>query len=266
MIHYIYRHIRLDKNEPFYIGRGVFKPNGKWLRTKYYRAFSKKKSGRNNWWLNIIAITDYDIEILFHSDSFSLICQKEKEFIKLYGRKDLGLGTLVNLTDGGEKNFGFKPNLETCKKMSDSSWVKGKIGYAHHCSKPIFVYKITGEFVKEYGSRRQAAIDLKIDEANIKQILDKKVQQCYGHTFFATFQGEKIAPLVLIDNCARKILVLDKDNKLVQKFPTATAAANFVGKRWASRVSRACRTGRSICGYYFKYENEKTDSAITSQN
>jgi hypothetical protein len=31
---------------------------------------------------------------------------KEKEFIQLYGRKDLGLGELVNMTDGGDGTIG----------------------------------------------------------------------------------------------------------------------------------------------------------------
>lgn len=32
----------------------------------------------------------------------NLFLRKKKEYIKRYGRRDLGLGTLVNLTDGGE--------------------------------------------------------------------------------------------------------------------------------------------------------------------
>ena len=39
---FVYRHIRLDKNEPFYIGIGK----------KIYRAYSMK--GRNKYWLRII--------------------------------------------------------------------------------------------------------------------------------------------------------------------------------------------------------------------
>ena len=43
----VYRHIRLDKNIPFYIG----------ISTNNKRPYSK--NGRNNYWKNIIAITDY---------------------------------------------------------------------------------------------------------------------------------------------------------------------------------------------------------------
>jgi hypothetical protein len=86
----VYRHIRLDKNEPFYIGIG---------KTDR-RAFSRR--GRNSFWKNIVSKTDYKVEILFENLTQEEACEKEKEFIQLYGRKDLGLGTLVNLTNGGE--------------------------------------------------------------------------------------------------------------------------------------------------------------------
>ena len=71
----VYRHIRLDKNIPFYIG----------MSTNNKRPYSK--NGRNNYWKNIIAITDYDIKILFEDVDLNFALEKEKEFIALYGRK-----------------------------------------------------------------------------------------------------------------------------------------------------------------------------------
>lgn len=97
--YFLYRHIRLDKNEPFYIGMGI---NSKRTpRTRYYeRAF--KKDGRNKWWRRIVNKTKYEVDIIFETDNKDEIISKEVEFIKLYGRKDLGSGSLVNLTNGGE--------------------------------------------------------------------------------------------------------------------------------------------------------------------
>ena len=88
----VYRHIRLDKNEPFYIGIGE----------DPQRPYDRCKSSRNNHWMNIIKKTEYRVDILFDDLTWEEACEKEKEFIKLYGRKDLGTGTLVNLSDGGE--------------------------------------------------------------------------------------------------------------------------------------------------------------------
>jgi hypothetical protein len=89
---YVYRHIRIDKNEPFYIGIGS--------DMTYKRA--REKSRRSNLWNKIIAKSDYDVEILLDDITFEEAKNKEIEFIKLYGRIDLGNGTLANLTDGGD--------------------------------------------------------------------------------------------------------------------------------------------------------------------
>jgi hypothetical protein len=86
----LYRHIRLDKNEPFYIGIGKHKT----------RPYSKK---RNTIWNSIVSKTEYEIEVLFDDLTWEQACEKEIEFIKLYGRIDLGTGCLANLTDGGDK-------------------------------------------------------------------------------------------------------------------------------------------------------------------
>lgn len=90
---YIYRHIRIDKNEPFYIGIGSDKT--------YKRAYQSSKTKRSEFWHNI-ASKGYEVEILMDDLTWEQACEKEKEFISIYGRKDLGTGILVNLTDGGE--------------------------------------------------------------------------------------------------------------------------------------------------------------------
>lgn len=102
---YVYRHIRIDKNVPFYIGIGE--------DDNYKRAYSKKD--RNKYWKNIINKTPYEVEIILDELSKDESKIKEIEFIKLHGRKDLGLGTLVNMTDGGEGLC--NPSDETRKKI-----------------------------------------------------------------------------------------------------------------------------------------------------
>lgn len=92
----VYRHIRLDVNKVFYIGIGKSDK----------RAYDK--NGRNQYWKNIVNSTDYRVDILFDDLTWEEACEKEKEFISLYGRIDLGKGTLVNLTDGGEGSNGAK--------------------------------------------------------------------------------------------------------------------------------------------------------------
>jgi hypothetical protein len=101
----VYRHIRLDKNVPFYIGIGDEK-----------RPYQKRK--RNKYWTHIVNQTEYRVDILFDDLTWEEACEKEKELIKLYGRKDLGKGTLVNMTDGGDGSYGLVVSAETRKKLS----------------------------------------------------------------------------------------------------------------------------------------------------
>lgn len=105
----LYRHIRLDKNQPFYIGIGKTEK----------RAYEKIK--RNQFWHNIVAKTDYEIEILFDNLSWDEAGEKEKEFIKLYGKRDDNTGTLVNITDGGGGILGIRHTEESKRKISESS-------------------------------------------------------------------------------------------------------------------------------------------------
>jgi hypothetical protein len=95
---YLYRHIRLDKNEPFYIGISA--------SDNLKRAYDVKPLRRNRIFNGIVAKTECEVEILFDDLTWEQACEKEKEFIKLYGRKDLQTGILANMSDGGEGTFG----------------------------------------------------------------------------------------------------------------------------------------------------------------
>lgn len=111
--HYLYRHIRLDINTPFYIGIGTQQEKKK----DYYRAYTKNH--RNIYWKRIINKINYRVEILLESDDYEFIKQKEIEFISLYGRIDLKTGYLANLTEGGDGLLGYIPTEENRKKASE---------------------------------------------------------------------------------------------------------------------------------------------------
>ena len=112
---YVYRHIRLDKNEAFYIG----------IATYVKRAYEKNQR-KNIIWKSIVSRTDYDVEILFDDLTREQALEKEIELIALYGRIDKKTGTLANLTDGGEAmnglwNKGKKRTEETKAKLREAA-------------------------------------------------------------------------------------------------------------------------------------------------
>jgi hypothetical protein len=193
----VYKHVRLDKNEPFYIGIGNLQ-----------RAYTKRS--RNKYWKHIVKSVPYKVEILFEELSLEEACLKEIELIKFYGRKDLGTGILVNMTDGGDlppshmgkvrsdefrkkcseskkgkklseehkKNLsishkGFKPSEETLKKLSDAR--KGKKLSTEHKEKirqSNIGKKRTVETVEKLKSNHKGTKGMKFSYEHRKKISD----------------------------------------------------------------------------------------------
>ena len=105
MKYYVYSHMQADTGEVFYIGKGMNN-----------RAYSKYR--RSSWWKNIANKHDWKVIIIKDSLSEEEAFELEKFYIKEYGRRDLGTGTLINLTDGGDGISNISSS--TRKKMSDS--------------------------------------------------------------------------------------------------------------------------------------------------
>ncbi len=113
----LYRHIRPDKNEVFYIGIGETENRADSIYS------------RNKHWHNIVDFNNgvYEIEILFEDISWETACEKEIWWIAFYGRADLGKGTLCNLTDGGEG----APN-RICKEETKEKIRAANLGERNH--------------------------------------------------------------------------------------------------------------------------------------
>ena len=162
--YYLYRHIRVDKNEPFYIGIGTKSEQD--LKYGYYGRASAKHVD-NNIWLKIIAKTEWRWEILLESDDRKFISEKEKEFILLYGRKCDNSGTLANLTLGGEENHGYKHTNEAKKKISEAQ--KGKPGRRLGA-------KLTSEQCEKFS-------EIQKEVANRPEMLEFRKEKMMGNTY-----------------------------------------------------------------------------------
>lgn len=108
----VYQHIRKDTNQIFYIGIGKT------------IARSKSKKSRNRYWHHIVDKVGYNVEILHNNIDWDNACELEMDYIKKYGRQDLGTGILVNMTDGGDGSVNVIVTEESRMKLSKAH--KGK--------------------------------------------------------------------------------------------------------------------------------------------
>ncbi|NBW12734.1 MAG: hypothetical protein EBR82_32385 [Caulobacteraceae bacterium] len=106
----VYLHITKDNGIPFNVGKG----SKKWKR-------HNSKKNRNDWWYNIVNKHGYDVIILEDDLTEKQAFELETYWIKRIGRKNLGLGPLVNLSDGGEGPSGMIHNGEIRKKISENT-------------------------------------------------------------------------------------------------------------------------------------------------
>lgn len=173
---YVYRHIRLDKNEPFYIGIGD---------KNKYRINDKRK--RNAIWNKIVNKTKYKAEVVLDELTWEEACEKEKEFILMYGRIDEKTGCLSNMTDGGEGTIGrrYTPTLQHRKNLSKASLGKkmseeAREKMAKSNKLPVIQYELDGTFIKEWDGMIDAAKYLNRCSTGIMRCCQEKFKQAYG--------------------------------------------------------------------------------------
>lgn len=192
---YVYRHIRLDTNQPFYIGIGSDDLG------KYNRANNKSK--RSVFWKNIVSKSKYRVEIVLDDLTWEEACEKEKELINLYGRYNKQLGTLCNLTDGGDGTLGNIQSPETIqKRITNTNFTNISIAVKKRNStgfqkdpeyrkkisktiseiqrKPVGQFTLDNVFIKEWKSAIDAAEVLNLDRGSICKCCNNGIYKSVG--------------------------------------------------------------------------------------
>lgn len=109
--YYIYAHINAITGTIFYIGKG-----------KGYRAKSLHR--RSERWHNYVIKYGYTIAYIEENLTQEQSFLAEIHYIKYLGRKDLGIGELINMSDGGvggNNNKGRKLPEEWRRKISEAN-------------------------------------------------------------------------------------------------------------------------------------------------
>lgn len=191
---YVYRHIRLDKNEPFYIGMSQ-------STTNYGRAYEIRS--RSKLWHNIVSKTKYEVEIIYNCEDIEVAKQKEIEFIALYGRIDKGTGTLTNHTDGGNGTF----IARTEAKLLEENTYKEK----KHNHRKVIDFSTS----KVYNTIRQAAESIGVSSSVLQGYL---IGKCTNKTSFLYLEDfEKgLKPEDIFENKAVKKVIDEKTKEVFE--------------------------------------------------
>jgi hypothetical protein len=196
---YVYRHVRLDTNQPFYIGVGLREDN-------FFRA--RQVSKRNKHWNSIVSKTEFRVDILFEDISSDFALEKEKEFISIYNRKDDG-GTLCNITLGGEGTLGVKPKNVV----------------------PVFGMSPSGDIL-HFESYQSAGNYIGVCNSNISAVIYGKCRNLKGLFFSKTLDGLKLGPRDSLSgkhsNHFKKSITITNGTDVVA-FESYSSAAKHIG-------------------------------------
>jgi hypothetical protein len=180
----VYRHMD-DFGKTFYIGIGKSE----------IRAFDY--SHRSDFWKRYANKYGVNSEILTKGISFNFAKELEILLISEYGRRDLGNGILVNMTDGGdgsvncvvsegtkikmsESHKGKKFNKETRKKISK---VRQGEGNGMFGKKPHNATVVYCEYLdKEFNTITSCAKELGISQSHLSYMILGKKENIYNVT------------------------------------------------------------------------------------
>lgn len=235
-LYYLYRYIRLDKNEPFYVGVGK-RYKGK---TDFTRAKASHK--HNSICMAIIAKTDYQIEIIEESNDYIFIREREKELISQYGRKHNHSGILANMTAGGDGCLDH-PNIQ--------------------CYKKCYVYTKEGAFFKEFESITAAARYFDVDDQCISNAIKhpEKIYLIKNHQFRFVKQDNIPAVLDIREKLSNRkskpVMQFTREGKFIKEWKSAVEAAKelgFIGSR--RHISDCCLGIRKTAkGFNWQFKN-----------
>lgn len=187
--YYTYRHIRPDTGEVFYIGKGTnmraWRP---YPRSKFWKSIVSKNGGI------------FTVEIITHN-LLSIDAElHERYLISLYGRRDLGNGSLCNLTDGGDGSPGKITSDETKKKMSLMR--KGK-----PCTYIANDETRRKMSIARKGKKQTKETVMKRAKSNSKPVLDTKTNNIYNSILIAARENN-----ISHGNLCEKLKGIKKNN------------------------------------------------------
>jgi group I intron endonuclease len=244
--------------EPFYIGKGT---DNRDYHTMFDRHNSFKKNKIKSLKKKNIQVLSIKVcENLNEKESFDL----EVTLIKKIGRRDLELGPLTNLTDGGDGRTNIIVSQETKRKISETKksqnlhtkhteMIKNHLKQINQGEKNPFYGKHHSDQVKEEQSLRVSGVNhpmfgKKHDEETIKKIKENRNRNV---------DQEKINEISKEFN-SKSVLQFNLDGQFIQEFPSIKEASLKTGCS-ESIIGKCCRgVIKKPRKFIFKFKEEKS--------
>lgn len=235
--------------EPFYIGKGC---GPRYKESAKYRSYPDKpdsykdkkilKLNENN--IDIISLKI--IENLSEDESYLY----EIELIKSIGRRQLKVGPLTNLTDGGEGTSGSIVPIEKREFMSKTQKGEGNYFYGHNHTEEVkdnHSELVSGMNHPMYGKKHT--------EEN------RKIMKAARN---------KVPSWVIKEACKnnrKRVDMYDLDMNYIRTYDSVDDAADDIKIMNSSIISKCCR-GLILnpTRYFFKYKVENNDYSIYTKN
>lgn len=264
--YYLYRHIRKDNNQVFYIGVGG-KTKADLKNNKYSRATSL--NGRNIFWNRVVEKTEFIVEIILESNDRIFIIQKEIEFIKIYGRRDYDTGHLVNLTNGGEGSVGlssysYNNYMNTIKSNGYYDKMIARMKYYASmngnpdrlANKKVYQYNLQGIYLKSFVSIKKCTQEIGCGETEISVSLRNKTS-CKGF-YFSVYYHEKLNTTIYTvrqQNHRPCIKICPKTYNILDEYRYGSEAAKSIGAG-KENMFHALNKVLKCKGFYWAFKNE----------
>jgi hypothetical protein len=243
---YVYLHRKATTGEVFYVGKGC---GG--------RAWTRKN--RNPFWHKVVAKHGIVVEIIVDGLQEWAALEFESGYIALYGRRNTGYGTLINLTDGGD-------NPPHTPESIAAGALKRKQNPEHQARLRLRLAEMhkSKEWLEQFKAMTQKRTASESWKINLKRALEKRTQDEKWR------KSVKQARSIQAQNPEWIDAVRKACNKPVQCVETGTVfssgaeAAKWIGadsspKTVANGISRACRNhGATSYGYHWRFMSNPT--------
>lgn len=253
----VYLHKRKSDNTVFYVGitSGKKRPYTTVGRNYFWRKEVKEHGG-------------FIVEIAAEDIDFVYALNMERDLVAKYGRRDLGLGTLVNLTDGGEGTHGFKRSEEMNRKQSESM-KKISDRYKTAEFKQTMSSVTTGENNGMYNKNHsdEAVTKMKLSWTEDRKAYYREINSGERNPMFGERgrQGPSYENLLRLHQIqklgnnprARKVLQLDLNGNLIKEYSCIKEAQMITGISHIGDICAGRRKHPKKCNFKFQYKNNE---------